>query len=166
MLAPSSRRRWGRLQLQTLRAFIAHDGRALTSELAGWCWPELVLVGGKPSWWQLKSQARAIRNGRLPDAAGDRLIDAGFSKDRIAAIEPNIISEAPSYDAEGCLCCGGLIETHIHLDKSRIATAVRRSLVGVLRSSGEADLHGGGYLYLCEGDARELHQAAVPRSRN
>ena len=107
-----------------------------------------------------------IRNGRLPDAAGDRLIDTGFSKDRIAAIEPNIISEAPSYDAEGCLCCGGLIETHIHLDKSRIATAVRRSLVGVLRSSGEADLHGGGYLYACEGDARELHQAAVPRSRN
>ena len=107
-----------------------------------------------------------IRNGRLPDAAGDRLIDTGFSKDRIAAIESNIISEAPFYDAEGCLCCGGLIETHIHLDKSRIATAVRRSLVGVLRSSGEADLHGGGYLYACEGDARELHQAAVPRSRN
>jgi hypothetical protein len=60
--APSSRRRWGRLQLQTLRAFIAHDGRALTSELAGWCWPELVLVGGKPSWWQLKSQARAAKS--------------------------------------------------------------------------------------------------------
>src|SRR5262249_40905861 len=61
-----------------------------------------------------------IRNGRLPDVAGDRLIDIGFSKDRIAAVEPNIISEAPSYDTEGCLCCGGLIETHIHLDKSRI----------------------------------------------
>ena len=61
-----------------------------------------------------------IRNGRLPDVAGDRLIDIGFSKDRIAAIDPNIISEASSYDAEGCLCCGGLIETHIHLDKSRI----------------------------------------------
>jgi len=44
LLAPSSRRRWGRLQLQTLRAFIALDGRALTSELAGWCWPELVAV--------------------------------------------------------------------------------------------------------------------------
>jgi dihydroorotase-like cyclic amidohydrolase len=42
-----------------------------------------------------------IRNGRLPDAAGDRLIDIGFSKDRIAAIEPNIISGAPSYDAQG-----------------------------------------------------------------
>ena len=60
MLAPSSRRRWGRLQLQTLRAFIALDGRALTSELAGWCWPELVLVGGKPSWWQLKARRRRL----------------------------------------------------------------------------------------------------------
>ena len=61
-----------------------------------------------------------IRNGRLPDAASDRLVGIGFSKDRIAAVEPNIVAEAPSYDAEGCLCCGGLIETHIHLDKSRI----------------------------------------------
>src|SRR5262247_2294820 len=61
-----------------------------------------------------------IRNGRLSDAAGDRLTDIGFSKDRIAAVDSNIVSEAPSYDAEGCLCCGGLIETHIHLDKSRI----------------------------------------------
>jgi cytosine/creatinine deaminase len=61
-----------------------------------------------------------IRNGRLPDAASDRRIDIGFSKDRIAAVEPNIVAEAPSYDAEGGLCCGGLIETHIHLDKSRI----------------------------------------------
>src|SRR5215467_8629675 len=61
-----------------------------------------------------------IRNGRLGDAAGDRLVDIGFSKDRIAAVESNIVAEAPSYDAEGCLCCGGLIETHIHLDKSRI----------------------------------------------
>src|SRR5215468_4592846 len=61
-----------------------------------------------------------IRNGRLSDAAGDRLTDIGFSKDRIAAVESNIVAEAPSYDAEGCLCCGGLIETHIHLDKSRI----------------------------------------------
>jgi cytosine deaminase len=61
-----------------------------------------------------------IRNARLPDAASDRLVGIGFSKDRIAAVEPNIVAEAPSYDAEGCLCCGGLIETHIHLDKSRI----------------------------------------------
>jgi cytosine deaminase len=60
-----------------------------------------------------------IRNARLAGAV-DGTVDIGFTKDRIAAIEPNIQAQAPSYDAGGCLCCGGLIETHIHLDKSRI----------------------------------------------
>ncbi len=59
-----------------------------------------------------------IRNARLPGAAGTT--DIGFSKGRIAAIEPNLVADSPSYDAQGCLCCGGLCETHIHLDKSRI----------------------------------------------
>src|ERR1700674_3741167 len=60
-----------------------------------------------------------IRNARLA-GAGDATTDIGFEKGRIAALEPNLVCDAPSYDAEGCLCCGGLIETHIHLDKSRI----------------------------------------------
>jgi cytosine deaminase len=60
-----------------------------------------------------------IRNARLPRADG-RPVDIGFANGRIAAVEPSIRAEAPSYDAQGCLCCGGLIETHIHLDKSRI----------------------------------------------
>jgi len=47
-------------------------------------------------------------------------VDIGIEKGRIAAIQPAIQADAPSYDAEGCLACGGLIETHIHLDKSRI----------------------------------------------
>src|SRR5438046_9146913 len=59
-----------------------------------------------------------IRNARLPGASG--LTDIGFSKGRIAAVEPNLVADSPSCDAQGCLCCGGLIETHIHLDKSRI----------------------------------------------
>jgi cytosine deaminase len=61
-----------------------------------------------------------VRNARLSDAADGRLVDIGFEKGRIAAIEPRIEADAPAHDAEGCLCCGGLIETHIHLDKSRI----------------------------------------------
>jgi cytosine deaminase len=61
-----------------------------------------------------------IRHARLPDAAGGRAVDLGFAQARIAAIAPHIVADAPSWDAEGCLCCGGLIETHIHLDKSRI----------------------------------------------
>ena len=62
-----------------------------------------------------------VRNARIPDGAGGPpLVDIGFDDGRIAAIEPNIQSEAPAHDAEGQLCCAGLIETHIHLDKSRI----------------------------------------------
>ncbi|HKU95314.1 MAG TPA: amidohydrolase family protein [Vineibacter sp.] len=61
-----------------------------------------------------------IRNARLPQATDGRLVDIGFAGGRIAAMEPRIEADAPVHDAEGCLCCGGLIETHIHLDKSRI----------------------------------------------
>ena len=60
-----------------------------------------------------------IRNARLSNRL-DATTDIGFEKGRIAAIEPAFVCDAPAYDAEGCLCCGGLIETHIHLDKSRI----------------------------------------------
>jgi cytosine/creatinine deaminase len=60
-----------------------------------------------------------IRNARL-SGRHDALTDIGFEKGRIAALEPNLVCDAPSYDAAGCLCCGGLVETHIHLDKSRI----------------------------------------------
>src|SRR5215468_8629464 len=61
-----------------------------------------------------------IRNARVPGAANGSNVDIGFSKGKIAAIEPKLVADSPSYDAQGCLCCGGLVETHIHLDKSRI----------------------------------------------
>jgi len=60
-----------------------------------------------------------IRNARL-HGQSDALTDIGFENGRIAAIGPDLVCDAPAHDAEGCLCCGGLIETHIHLDKSRI----------------------------------------------
>src|SRR5688500_6123382 len=61
-----------------------------------------------------------IRNARLPTAANGTLLDIGFSGGRIEAIEPRIEADVPVHDAAGCLCCAVLIETHIHLDKSRI----------------------------------------------
>src|ERR1044072_5170822 len=61
-----------------------------------------------------------IRNAHVPGAAGGGTVDIGFSKGKIAAVEPKLVADSPSYDAQGCLCCGGLVETHIHLDKSRI----------------------------------------------
>jgi cytosine deaminase len=48
------------------------------------------------------------------------------------AIEPQLATEARVYDGQGRLACAGLIETHIHLDKSRIidrcAPQARRDL--------------------------------------
>src|SRR5262249_34621693 len=46
--------------------------------------------------------------------------DIGVERGRIVALEHGLAGEAEVYDAKGCLACPGLIETHIHLDKSRI----------------------------------------------
>jgi cytosine deaminase len=61
-----------------------------------------------------------IRNARLSDRSGAQTFDIGISGGVIRAIEPHLAAEGPSYDAHGRLVCPGLIETHIHLDKSRI----------------------------------------------
>ena len=58
-----------------------------------------------------------IRNARLP--AGPP-VDIGIAAGKIAAIAPTLAAHAPQYQAEGNLACAGLVETHIHLDKSRI----------------------------------------------
>src|SRR5438046_9516925 len=47
-------------------------------------------------------------------------VDSGCAGGTIVAIENGLAAEAETYDAGGRLACGGLIETHIHLDKSRI----------------------------------------------
>jgi len=47
-------------------------------------------------------------------------MDIGISGGRIAAIDPNIESAADTLDLDGHLVSAGLVETHIHLDKSRI----------------------------------------------
>lgn len=75
-----------------------------------------------------------IRNARLPDRAAP--VDVGITGDRIVAIEPRLAADAPGFDAQGRLACAGLIETHIHLDKSRIiercAPQERRTLSPVI----------------------------------
>src|SRR5919202_772241 len=61
-----------------------------------------------------------IRNARLAHRPDEPGMDIGFERGRIAAVEPRLVCDAPAFDAENRLCCGGLVETHIHLDKSRI----------------------------------------------
>jgi cytosine/creatinine deaminase len=64
-----------------------------------------------------------IRNARLSDRSSHELTDLGIAGGRIVAIAqglPGHPAEAEVYDADGRLACPGLIESHIHLDKSRI----------------------------------------------
>jgi cytosine/adenosine deaminase-related metal-dependent hydrolase len=61
-----------------------------------------------------------IRNARLSGGPADALMDIGIEGGRIVAIAHQLAAEGETYDAQGRLVCPGLIETHIHLDKSRI----------------------------------------------
>jgi cytosine deaminase len=58
-----------------------------------------------------------IRNARV---ASGSPVDIGIEAGKIVAIEARLAADAQEYDAEGNLACGGLVETHIHLDKTRI----------------------------------------------
>ena len=62
-----------------------------------------------------------IRNARLAERLRDsQPVDIGIENGSIVAIAPGLTGDARVYDAKGCLACPGLIESHIHLDKSRI----------------------------------------------
>src|SRR5579859_7612607 len=62
-----------------------------------------------------------VRNARLASAPDAPPADIAVADGRIVAVQSDLRAEAPSYDAGGRLTCGGLVETHIHLEKSRIA---------------------------------------------
>ena len=61
-----------------------------------------------------------IRNARLASNPEAEPVDIGVANGKIAAVGRNLGSGAPAYDAGGHLTCAGLVETHIHLEKSRI----------------------------------------------
>jgi len=61
-----------------------------------------------------------VRNARLASAPEASPVDIGVKHGRIAAVQPNLDVRAPTYDAKGRLTCAGMVETHIHLEKSRI----------------------------------------------
>ena len=62
-----------------------------------------------------------LRRARIAGAGTDAPpMDVGIAGGRIVAVEPEIRAEADTLDLEGRLVSPGLVETHIHLDKSRI----------------------------------------------
>src|SRR5437763_8350135 len=66
-----------------------------------------------------------VRRARVLQGAELRLLDIGIRGGKIAALAPELGAAAPSLDAEGMLVVPGLIETHIHLDKTCILDRCR-----------------------------------------
>src|SRR5437588_12961535 len=61
-----------------------------------------------------------VKNARLLNRPAEGALDIAVADGWIAAIGKGLGEAAEVYDAGGRLVCAGLIETHIHLDKSRI----------------------------------------------
>ncbi|MGH7029764.1 MAG: amidohydrolase family protein [Stellaceae bacterium] len=62
-----------------------------------------------------------IRNARpVGRPAASEPVNIGVAGGRIAAIGRGLGEAGETYDAQGRLACAGLVETHIHLDKSRL----------------------------------------------
>ena len=60
-----------------------------------------------------------LKNARLASAAATT-VDIGVDRGRIVAIESALAADAEVLDLQGRLVMPGLVETHIHLDKSGI----------------------------------------------
>src|SRR6185436_10341234 len=65
-----------------------------------------------------------LRNARLINAEQETT-DIGITDGKIAVIQPNLAAEGETIDLGGRLVSPGLIETHIHLDKSCILDRCR-----------------------------------------
>jgi cytosine deaminase len=66
-----------------------------------------------------------VRNARVLQGAELVVRDIGIRNGRIVALAPELPADAPAIDAEGMLVVPGLIETHIHLDKTCILDRCR-----------------------------------------
>jgi cytosine/creatinine deaminase len=66
-----------------------------------------------------------IRNACFLEADVLRIADIGVRGSIITAIEPRLMADAQELDAGGCLVVPGMIETHIHLDKTCILDRCR-----------------------------------------
>ncbi len=61
-----------------------------------------------------------IRNARIAGRPDDVPVDIGVDRGKIVAIQPTLAASGLEIDAAGRLVSPGFVETHIHLDKSRI----------------------------------------------
>jgi cytosine/creatinine deaminase len=61
-----------------------------------------------------------LREARIAGRFGGETVDIGIAGGRIAAIEKSLAAEGETLALGGRLVSSGFVETHIHLDKSRI----------------------------------------------
>jgi cytosine deaminase len=73
----------------------------------------------------MKPMDLIIRNALVAQGAELSVVDIGIGDGSILAVEPELRSDARELDASGCLLVPGLIETHIHLDKTCILDRCR-----------------------------------------
>jgi cytosine/creatinine deaminase len=73
----------------------------------------------------MKPMDLIIRNALVAQGAELSVVDVGIGDGAILAAEPELRSDARELDASGCLLVPGLIETHIHLDKTCILDRCR-----------------------------------------
>src|SRR5476649_926377 len=66
-----------------------------------------------------------IRNACILQDDQLRVVDIGIAGGAIAAVAPALPADARECDAAGCLVIPGMIETHIHLDKTCILDRCR-----------------------------------------
>ncbi len=80
-----------------------------------------------------------VRGAMLADGSGP--VDVGIAAGRIAAVAPVLEVDAPAIPAQGCLLIPGLVETHLHLDKTCIldrCTASEGSVAEAVRLTSAA----------------------------
>jgi cytosine/creatinine deaminase len=73
----------------------------------------------------MKPMDLIVRNALILRDAELSIVDIGIGGGAILAVGPQLRSDAPELDASGCLLVPGLIETHIHLDKTCILDRCR-----------------------------------------
>ena len=160
------------------RGYVLESGRIVRAEScrraapgsgAGGCLP------GRPGSSGVVATWPSISSCAMPASIGrdDRLLDIGIRDGRIAAIEPALPAADQRSLLDGDLVVPGLVETHIHLDKSCIidrCRIVEGTLQGGHRRDGarQARLHRGRHRrprppHLGEGDPRRHHAHAHAR---
>src|SRR5919201_5692123 len=80
-----------------------------------------------------------LRGARLPDR--DDLVDISIAGERIVAVDPVARPARETVELDGRLVTPGLVESHIHLDKSLLTdrvTATAGTLQEAIRVTGQA----------------------------